>query len=60
MGSLGGDFGSLLGHFGVTFGCMRVTLVSLLPIFRKYTFPPMIFNDFLYIFAYIGATWGAF
>ena len=45
LGSLGGHFGALGGHFGtlwadfgVTFGCMKVALVPLSLIFRKYTF----------------------
>ena len=45
LGSLGGQFGALWGHlgltldhFGVTFGCMKVALVPLSLIFRKYTF----------------------
>ena len=38
MGSLEGHFGTLVAYFGVTFGCMRAALVSLLPIFRKHSF----------------------
>ena len=38
FGALGGRFGPLLAHFGVTFGCMRVALVPLSLILRKYTF----------------------
>ena len=38
MGVTLDDFETLWAHFGVTFGCVRVALVPLSPIFRKQSF----------------------